>query len=54
MPHGSSSSGARGGTRALLQRALRITLYALLYAAAVALLVVFAPSEPHVFIYQGF
>jgi hypothetical protein len=32
----------------------KIVLYALLYASAVALLVVFAPSGPHVFIYQEF
>ena len=36
------------------ERATRIVLYALLYAAAVALLVLFAPAEPHVFIYQEF
>jgi len=29
-------------------------LYALLYAVAIAALVVFAPSGPHVFIYQEF
>ena len=37
-----------------VDRALKILLYALLYAAAVALLVIFAPSEPQVFIYQEF
>jgi hypothetical protein len=36
------------------RRALEIGLYALLYAAAIVLLVVFAPGEPHVFIYQEF
>jgi hypothetical protein len=33
---------------------MRTLLYALLYAAAIALLVIFAPSEPLVFIYQEF
>ncbi len=37
-----------------VDRALKTFLYALLYAAAVALLVIFAPSEPHVFMYQEF
>ncbi len=41
-------------SRADARRALKIVLYALLYAGAIALLVIFAPSEPHVFIYQGF
>jgi len=55
MSHGSSGSGPiGGGSQARLVRALRIIGYALLYAGAIALLVVFAPSEPHVFIYQGF
>ena len=36
------------------ERTLKIGLYALLYASAVALLVIFGPSEPHVFIYQEF
>ena len=35
-------------------RTIRIVLYALLYAVAIAALVVFAPSGPHVFIYQEF
>ncbi len=35
-------------------RVLKILLYALLYAAAVTLLVVFAPGDPQVFIYQEF
>ena len=33
---------------------IRTVLYALLYAAAITALVIFAPSEPHVFIYQEF
>jgi len=33
---------------------LRIALKALLYALAVTLLVLYAPSEPSVFIYMGF
>ncbi len=37
-----------------VDRALKILLFALLYAGAVALLVIFAPSEPQVFIYQEF
>ena len=37
-----------------VERALKIGLYALLYAGAVAMLVIFAPGEPQVFIYQGF
>lgn len=37
-----------------LDRLPKTLLYALLYAGAVALLVIFAPSEPQVFIYQGF
>jgi hypothetical protein len=37
-----------------VDRALKIGLYALLYAVAVALLVIFAPGEPQVFIYQEF
>ena len=41
-------------SRADARRALKIGLYALLYAGAIALLVIFSPSEPHVFIYQGF
>ena len=36
------------------ERNLKIGLYALLYASAVALLVIFGPGEPHVFIYQEF
>ena len=35
-------------------RALKFFLFALLYAGAVSLLVIFAPSEPQVFIYQEF
>lgn len=45
-------SRSERGVRAV--HATRIVLYALLYAAAIAALVIFAPSEPHVFIYQGF
>jgi hypothetical protein len=41
-------------SRADTKRVLEIALYALLYAGAIALLVVFAPGEPHVFIYQEF
>ena len=41
-------------SRADVRRALKIVLYALRYAGAIALLVTFAPSEPHVFSYQGF
>ena len=37
-----------------VERTLKIGLYALLYAGAVAMLVIFAPGEPQVFIYQGF
>jgi len=37
-----------------VDRAIKIGLYALLYAGAVALLVIFAPGEPQVFIYQEF
>jgi hypothetical protein len=33
---------------------LKIVACALFYACAIAALVVFGPSEPHVFIYQGF
>jgi hypothetical protein len=36
------------------RRAAKVVLWALLYAGAVALLVVFAPSTPHHFIYQEF
>lgn len=36
------------------ERLAKTFLYALLYAGAVALLVIFAPSAPHVFIYQEF
>ena len=36
------------------ERFLKIGLYALLYAGAITLLVLFAPSDPHVFIYQEF
>lgn len=36
------------------ERALKIGLYALLYATAITLLVIFAPGEPQVFIYQEF
>ena len=55
MSRGSPGSGPIGGdAQPRLARALRITGYALLYAGAIALLVIFAPSEPHVFIYQGF
>jgi hypothetical protein len=35
-------------------RNLKIGLYALLYATAIAALVVFGPGEPYVFIYQEF
>lgn len=45
---------AEDRSRERLHRGLRIALYALLYAGAVALLVIFAPSGPHVFIYQEF
>jgi hypothetical protein len=31
-----------------------IVLRALVYALAIAILVIFAPGEEHVFIYQGF
>ena len=31
-----------------------VILRGLVYALAIALLIVFGPSEPHVFIYQGF
>jgi hypothetical protein len=41
-------------TRSNAERALKIGLYALLYAGAVTLLVIFAPSDPQVFIYQEF
>jgi len=37
-----------------LPRWLRIVLRALLYAAAITLLVIFLPSGDHVFIYQEF
>jgi hypothetical protein len=37
-----------------LRSAGKIVLRALVYAAAVTILVIFWPSEPHVFIYQGF
>ena len=37
-----------------LRRAGMVALRALLYAAAVTVLVIFWPSEPHVFVYQGF
>lgn len=37
-----------------IERACKIALYALLYAAAATLLVLFAPSDPQVFIYQEF
>jgi hypothetical protein len=37
-----------------VERNLKIVAYALLYACAIAALVVFGPSEPHVFIYQEF
>jgi hypothetical protein len=36
------------------ERALKIGFYALLYAGAITLLVIFAPGEPQVFIYQEF
>ena len=36
------------------ERAAKTVLYALFYAGAVALIVIFAPTEPHVFIYQEF
>jgi hypothetical protein len=45
---------AREAPDTRLSRAVGIVAYALLYAGAIALLVIFAPSEPHVFIYQGF
>ncbi len=37
-----------------VDRALKIFLYALLYAGAVALLVIFASNEPQIFVYQEF
>lgn len=37
-----------------VERVCKIALYALLYAAAATLLVLFAPSDPQVFIYQEF
>lgn len=37
-----------------VERVVKVGLYALLYAGAVALLVIFAPSEPHIFVYQEF
>jgi hypothetical protein len=37
-----------------VRRVAAIVLRALLYAGAVTLLVLFLPSEPHVFIYQEF
>jgi len=37
-----------------VERACKIALYALLYAGAATLLVLFAPGEPQVFIYQEF
>ena len=37
-----------------VERALKVGLYALLYASAITLLVIFAPGEPPVFIYQEF
>jgi hypothetical protein len=37
-----------------LRRALYTLLYALLYATAITLLVIFAPGESPVFIYQEF
>ena len=36
------------------ERALRIGAWALFYAVAITALVVFAPGEPQVFIYQEF
>ncbi len=36
------------------ERVLKIGLYALLYASAITLLVIFAPGDPQVFIYQEF
>ena len=36
------------------ERWAKTLLYALLYAAAITTLVLFAPSEPQVFIYQEF
>jgi hypothetical protein len=41
-------------SRAEPRRVAAIVLWALLYAGAVTLLVLFLPSEPHVFIYQEF
>ena len=35
-------------------RLVKTVLYALLYATAITLLVIFAPGEPQVFIYQEF
>ena len=37
-----------------LQWAGRIVLRALIYAAAATVMVIFWPSAPHVFVYQGF
>ena len=36
------------------KNAAAIVLWALVYAGAVTMLVLFLPSEPHVFIYQEF
>lgn len=36
------------------ERALKIVLLSLVYAAAITLLVIFAPGDPQVFIYQEF
>lgn len=51
---GSEPTPAAKRVRRIGKIVLPVLLYALLYASAVALLVVFAPSEPHVFIYQEF
>jgi hypothetical protein len=37
-----------------LRWAGKIVFRALIYAAAATILVIFLPSEPHVFVYQGF
>ena len=41
-------------SRASFRPALRIAARALLYAGALTLLALYAPTDAHVFIYQGF
>jgi hypothetical protein len=50
----SSTTEASKAASTKNRRRLKIALYALLYASLIVALVIFAPGEPPVFIYQEF